>query len=211
MSNLLAAKASMANTPATSSATPTTTTGQAAPGTEKLSEFWKRTTGNTVNGQMKSITSIGSIARGNPDLTQYDERVSLKRTPLALSEASRAAGKPLDVKQSVGGDESAKLQTLMMTEDMFDAAEKAGLKTSDDFRTAFESLKNASPRTRALSTDPKFIMMTQTDGADLKNVLAELYGRTYRAKQDEMKNATSTNQSQPTTKTTSVKLKVAKK
>ena len=152
---------------------------------EKLSEYWTRESGNLVKNKAKSLTDIGTTDRGG--YFSFDEAEPLNTSARRIAAVQKEKGAPISVKSGTGVDASAKLQSLEMADDMFDAADRLGYKTADQFRTAYDKLKKASPRTLAMSTDPNFHLMTETEGASLKNVLAEKYARLVKKRDEELK------------------------
>jgi hypothetical protein len=151
--------------------------------TQKLSDYWKVQSGNTVNGQAASLKKYGPTSRGN--FLDDDTQAPLNEASNTAQTIEKVKGNKVNVKSAVGGDKSAKLLTLMMGDDMFDEADRRGIKTAADFATNWESLKNSSARTREFSRDPKFITATQTEGADLKNIMAQHYANTVKARDAE--------------------------
>ncbi len=154
-----------------------------APPGEDLSGYWGRSAGDTVEGKHAQLRALGFNDRNS--FMNQSVAEPLNESALSKRAAEEKKGSPLNVEASTGWSESAKLQTLSMLDDMYRSADKMGYKTADQFRTAYENLKNSSPRTKALSTDPKWIAATQSGGADLKNVAAEHFARLVRGRDEE--------------------------
>jgi len=155
MSNAMTAarNAMAANPPATSMA--------ATPPTPQipLSRKWDESTGNTVQGLAKSLTSMGLIDRGSA--MQIGEKDINNPTSVKLTVAKAQGGKQPNVSSSLGTEGSAMYLATMGLKDMFDEAQARNLKTRDQFVAAYDGLINTikDPKIKALYRDPKFKFM----------------------------------------------------
>jgi dihydroorotase-like cyclic amidohydrolase len=132
---------------------------------------------DAMSSSLRGVTDRGGFLNKsfNPNTELGDATQANLKLDIARAKA-KAEGKSAPTGGFTSGQsKSGKLMVLKMAEDMFDAAEKAGYKTRDQFATAYESLKNASPITKKFSSDPNFVNMTQTNGASLKDSLADKY------------------------------------
>lgn len=156
-----------------------------AGGSESLSQYWNRNIPNP-DDKVKVLAQLGPLDNNGMIFTSAASDLNKPREEkqnIANIKGENLKGQAVETESGV--DRSYKLQTLKMAQDMFDAADKAGYKTADQFRTAFDTLKGFSPTTKKLTSDPAWVNMTSTQGAKLKDVLAEYYARTVAARDRE--------------------------
>lgn len=141
-----------ANPPATSMAT--NPPAQPIP----LSQKWSAQAGGTIGGLANSLSSMGLVDRGGA--MQIGEKDIKNPTAVKLTVAKAQGGKQPKVSSSLGTEGSAMYIATQGLNEMFDAAQKAGLKTRDQFMAGFDELINtAGPKAKELFRDEKFKMM----------------------------------------------------
>jgi hypothetical protein len=163
------------------------------PSSVKMSEYWNRYSSPAGSGGTdtkmlsKTLTDLGLREFGQTMGTTSSEQMAKyaqMSDDMAMQERSKELGSVVKSAEHKNSGFSAEIELQKSLGDMFDAADKFGYTTSDQFRTGFDNLIGSSPRAKKFLNDP-LVRRNYLEGSNtnLKDVSAELFGRMVRARQ----------------------------